>query len=156
MSESEAEGQEASDVLKDIRVKQDGIDLEAKGEGQKAKVMSMFSMSTGKAKEVMDEADSSKLAGLLNHMCFEFLPCSNGELKEEDISKINPGGALIASIQVAVPNLPINHPFIILGVRLVSVYLTVNRICGKMKDKLTVGRNIEPEIKEDWSTVKHE
>ena len=147
--------EEASDVLKGIREEQDGIDLEAKGEGQKAKVMNIFSMSTGKAKQVMEEADSSKLAGLLNHMIFEFTPCSNGELKEEDIAKINPGGAIVASIQVAVPNLPINHPFIILGVRLISVYLTVKRICGKVKDKLTVGRNIVPEVKDEWKTVEH-
>ena len=147
--------EEATDVLKGIREEQDGVKIEAEGERQKAKLESMFAMSTGKAKQVMDEADSSKLAGLLNHMVFEFMPCANGELKEEDIGKINPGGALIASIQVAVPNLPINHPFIILGVRLVSVYLTVKRICGKMKDKLTVGHNITPEVKEDWETVKH-
>lgn len=65
--------------------------------------------------------------------------CANKELKEGDVQEINPGGAVIAIITYYFPESKLEHPLVMLGIRVVILYIKFKSVCGKLqqvKDKV--------------------
>lgn len=98
--------------------------------------------SSGKQKA----ADSSKLAKILNMGIFQaMMPfCANQQLKEEHVQEINPGGAVVANISYYFPETNLEHPLVLLGIRVVFLYIKFKSVCGRVqkavkKEPQTVG-----------------
>ena len=144
---------DVSAVVTEMRNEQDGIKDEAKSEQLKANISSIFKMNKDKANAIVADADNTPIAKLLNHLIFGCIKCKNGKLTEEDVQKINPGGGVVASLMVVMPNLPLNHPFIILGVRLFGLYLKVRVICNSVSDGI---QEVKDRISDKLGGIKPE
>ena len=147
---NENENNEVGKVIEELREEEE----EQQKQRQVKPAGGVFNISSGKAKAILDEADNSKLAELLNHLIYEVYPCKNRQLTEEDVKEVNVGGAVVASIQVFLPNLPLNHPVIVLLVRIITLYFKAKIICRRVHDRIeelknkvhTVGgKGIKPE-----------
>ena len=132
--------------------------LEISGEKRKRR-----EAKEGKTKKVMDwtpakqkKADESKLGELINRGLFSVIPCPSGELRFEDVQKINLGGAIIGTIQFYFPDFNLDHPIVILVVRGVILVIKVKALCYAIKKKVKevkesiigAGDAIKPEWKE--------
>jgi hypothetical protein len=140
-------------VITGLRDEQDGAPVE-----QKKKVANPFSflnISKGTAEKIQSDADESQVSKLLNHLIFGMIPCKNRKLTEEEVQTINPGGGIIASVMVVAPNLPLNHPFLILGIRVVTLYLKVKMICNVVTEKYESFKDKLGGVKECVETIAH-
>lgn len=86
-------------------------------------------------KKKQTDADGTTLAKIINMGVFQgMLPmCANKELTEEDVQEINPGGAVVANISYFFPESKLEHPLVLLGIRVVILYLKFKSVCGKIK-----------------------
>jgi hypothetical protein len=147
-------GLPVSKLITEMRQAQDGIPFE---EGKvKENPFAFLNINKASADRIMEDADNSQIAKVLNHLIFGLTPCKNKQLSEEDIQEINPAGAVVASVMVVAPDIPLNHPFLILGIRLVTLYIKVRTVCNKvsegveaLKDKLGGLQD------EDFKTIEH-
>jgi hypothetical protein len=140
-----------SELISEMRRKQDGIPFEEKK--PKENPFAFLNMNKATAERIIEDADSSQVSKVLNHLIFGMIPCKNRKLTEEEVQTINPAGGVVASIMVVAPNLPLNHPFLILGIRLVTLYIKVRTVCDKaseaLKDKLGGPAD------EEFETIEH-
>jgi len=85
-------------------------------------------------KQKQTAADGSKLAQIINMGIFSGAApfCANRELKPDDVEEINLGGAIVANLQYYFPGQNMEHPLIILGIRVVIFYIKFKSVCGKM------------------------
>jgi hypothetical protein len=60
--------------------------------------------------------------------------CATQNLKEEDVQEINPGGAIVANVNYYLPDTKLEHPLVMLGVRIVILYLKFKSVCTEIKD----------------------
>jgi len=81
-------------------------------------------------------ADDSKIAELLNRGLFYAIPCPTKQLKEKDVQDINLGGAIIATFLYYFPDLNLNHPLIILSMRIILLFVAVKKLCFVIKEKI--------------------
>ena len=83
-------------------------------------------------------ADTSKLAELFNKGIYNgVMPfCKTKDLKESDVQDINLGGAIVGTIQWAVPGANLDHPLIVLATRGIMFYLTFKRICTQVQERV--------------------
>jgi hypothetical protein len=104
-------------------------DLGARKQASKKKPLPAWSSGKQKA------ADGSKLAQIVNMGIFQgMLPfCENKELKEEHVQEINPGGAIVANINYYFPEQKLDHPLVLLGIRVVILYIKFKSICGGIR-----------------------
>jgi hypothetical protein len=113
-------------------------------------------------KQKQTQADSSKLAQIINMGVYQgMLPfCANQELKEEHVQEINPGGAVVANISYFFPESKLEHPLVMLGIRVVILYIKFKSVCGRIKDlgakdnvvhvgKAGMGAGLKPGMKTD-------
>lgn len=86
-------------------------------------------------KQKQSAADSSKLAQIINMGFYQgMLPfCANHELKEEHVQEINPGGAIIANITYYFPESKLEHPLVMLGIRVIILYIKFKSVCGRVQ-----------------------
>ena len=116
-----------------------------------------------KHKKLMDwtpakqkKADESKLAELVNRGVFAVVPCPSGELKFEHVQEINLGGAVVGTIQYYFPDFNLDHPAVVLGVRVVILVIRVKALCYTIKEKIKgikegiVGKGGEDGVKSEW------
>jgi hypothetical protein len=101
-------------------------DLGARKQASKKKALPAWSSGKQKA------ADGSKLAQIVNMGIYQgMMPfCENRELKEEHVQEINPGGAIVANINYYFPEQKLDHPLVLLGIRVVILYIKFKSICG--------------------------
>jgi len=99
------------------------------------------------------EADESQLANLINqavyHGTFKF--CRSKELKIEDVNEINLGGGIVASVMYMLPNVPLDHPLIVLATRGILFYIRFKTICTSVREKLG---EVEDKTKDVLSGIK--
>jgi hypothetical protein len=111
-------------------------------------------------KQKQTQADSSKLAQIINMGVYQgMLPfCANQELKEEHVQEINPGGAIVANITYFFPESKLEHPLVMLGIRVVILYIKFKSVCGRIKEakdnvvhvgKAGMGAGLKPGMKTD-------
>jgi hypothetical protein len=88
-------------------------------------------------KQKQTAADNSTLAKILNAGIYQgMMPfCANHELKEENIQEINPGGAIVANITYFFPESKLEHPLVMLGIRIVILYIKFKSVCGRIQRK---------------------
>ena len=86
-------------------------------------------------KQKQTAADTSKLAQIINMGIYQgMMPmCANRELKEEHVQEINPGGAIVANISYFFPESKLEHPLIMLGIRLVILYIKFKSVCSRIE-----------------------
>ena len=103
-------------------------DLGARKQPKKKKSLPVW--SSGKQKV----ADGSKLAQIVNVGIYQgMMPfCENKELKEEHVQEINPGGAIVANINYYFPEQKLDHPLVLLGIRVVILYIKFKAICSNL------------------------
>ena len=87
------------------------------------------------SKQKQSAADTSKLAQIINMGLYQgILPfCANKELKEAHVQEINPGGAIVANISYYFPESKLEHPLVMLGIRVVILYIKFKSVCGKIE-----------------------
>ena len=87
-------------------------------------------------KQKQTQADNSKLAEIVNMGVYQgmFPFCANGRLTEADVQEVNPGGAVVANINYFFPESKLEHPLVMLGVRIVILYLKFKSVCGKFQE----------------------
>lgn len=101
------------------------------------------------SKQKQSAADNSKLAQIINMGIYQgiFPFCANKELAESDVQEINPGGAVVANISYYFPESKLEHPLIMLGIRVVILYVKFKAVCGKIEKTtgkiLTLGKSNE-------------
>jgi hypothetical protein len=80
-------------------------------------------------------ADTSQLAKIINMGVYQGLMpmCANKELKEEDVQAVNPGGAVVATISYYFPEQKMDHPIVILGIRVVILYIKFKSVCSRVQ-----------------------
>lgn len=88
------------------------------------------------SKQKQTVADSSKLASIINMGIYQgaFPFCANKELKQEHIQEINPGGAVVATLNYYFPEAKLEHPLVTLGIRVVILYIKFKSVCSKVKE----------------------
>ena len=59
--------------------------------------------------------------------------CENRELTEAHVQEINPGGAIVANISYYFPESKLEHPLVMLGIRVVILYIKFKSVCGKIQ-----------------------
>jgi hypothetical protein len=86
-------------------------------------------------KQKQTAADSSKLAEIINMGIYQgMLPfCANRELQEEHVQEINPGGAIVGNINYFFPETKLDHPLVMLGIRVVILYIKFKSVCGRVQ-----------------------
>lgn len=91
-------------------------------------------------KQKQTAADSSTLAKVINVGVYQgMLPfCKNHELKEEHVQEINPGGAIVANITYFFPESKLEHPLVMLGIRVVILYIKFKSVCGRIQEKVSL------------------
>jgi len=107
--------------------------------------------TTGKQKA----ADNSQLARIINMGLYQgMMPmCANQELQEQDIQEVNPGGAVVATISFYFPEQKMDHPLVILGIRIVIMYVKFKSICSRAQKAVGdvthvgAGKGLKPEMK---------
>jgi hypothetical protein len=87
-------------------------------------------------KQKQTQADGSALAHIINSGVYQgMMPfCASQNLKEEDVQEINPGGAIVANINYYLPDTKLEHPLVLLGIRIVILYLKFKSVCSEIKD----------------------
>jgi hypothetical protein len=87
-------------------------------------------------KKKQAQADGSALAHIINSGVYQgMMPfCATQNLKEEDVQEINPGGAIVANVNYYLPDTKLEHPLVMLGVRIVILYLKFKSVCTEIKD----------------------
>jgi hypothetical protein len=98
------------------------------------------------SKQKQSAADGSKLAQIINMGIYQgMLPfCANKELKEEHVQEINPGGAIVGNINYFFPETKLEHPLVMLGIRVVILYIKFKSVCGKVQ-RIVQAKNKEPQ-----------
>jgi hypothetical protein len=93
-------------------------------------------------KQKQTQSDASPLAHIINAGVYQgMMPlCATRNLKEEHVQEINPGGAIVASINYYFPDTKLEHPLVMLGVRIVILYLKFKSVCTEIKDLGTKGK----------------
>jgi hypothetical protein len=86
-------------------------------------------------KKKQAQADGSALAHIINAGVYQgMMPfCATKDLKEEDVQEINPGGAIVANVNYYFPDTKLEHPLVLLGVRVVILYLKFKSVCSEIK-----------------------
>lgn len=86
-------------------------------------------------KQKQSASDSSKLAKILNLGIFQaMMPfCANQQLREEHVQEVNPGGAVVANISYYFPDTNLEHPLVLLGIRVVILYIKFKSVCGRVQ-----------------------
>lgn len=86
-------------------------------------------------KQKQTQADNSQLAHIINMGLYQgMLPmCANHELKEEDVQEVNPGGAVVANISYYFPESKLEHPLVMLAIRIVIMYIKFKSVCGRIE-----------------------
>lgn len=129
-------------------------DLKERKRVKKAPSKSKTAWSKGK----QSAADGSMLAKIVNAGVYQAMypMCANKELKEEHVQEINPGGAIVANINYFFPGQQLDHPLVLLGIRIVILYIKFKSVCGMIhspkKEVLTVGGDkggLKPGVKTD-------
>lgn len=102
-------------------------------------------------KQKQTQADNSQLAHIINTGLYQgMLPmCANRELKEADVQEVNPGGAVVANISYFFPESKFEHPLVMLGIRIVIMYIKFKSVCGRIEKgvkgaPLTLGGGNKP------------
>ena len=113
------------------------------------------------SKQKQTVADGSTLAKVINVGVYQgMLPfCENHELKEEHVQEINPGGAIVANITYFFPESKLEHPLVMLGIRVVILYIKFKSVCSKVHEKVNLkgeyppitkpGQGLKPGMKTD-------
>ena len=113
------------------------------------------------SKQKQTVADGSTLAKVINVGVYQgMLPfCENHELKEEHVQEINPGGAIVANITYFFPESKLEHPLVMLGIRVVILYIKFKSVCSKVHEKVNSkgeyppitkpGQGLKPGMKTD-------
>jgi hypothetical protein len=111
---------------------------------QASKKKTLPAWSSGKQKA----ADGSKLAQIVNMGIFQgMMPfCENHELKEEHVQEINPGGAIVANINYYFPEQKLDHPLVLLGIRVVILYIKFKSVCGSIKKGKGPQQSMAPQM----------
>jgi hypothetical protein len=125
-------------------------DLAAQKQVKKPKKLSVWD------KKKQTQADSSQLAHIINSGVYQgMMPfCASQNLKEEQVQEINPGGAIVANINYYFPESKLEHPLVMLGIRIVILYLKFKSVCSVIKEKgaITIGNSeqgLKPGMKTD-------
>lgn len=86
-------------------------------------------------KQKQTQADNSQLAHIINTGLYQgMLPmCANHELKEVDVQEVNPGGAVVANISYYFPESKFEHPLVMLGIRILIMYIKFKSVCGRIE-----------------------
>jgi len=100
--------------------------------------------------------DKSQLASVLNQVIYYAVPCPNkaDNLKIEDIQEINVGGGIVNVITYSFPNLNLNHPVLILVLRVGLLIVKVKQLCYTVRQKVNYvkqrfgGIPVTPDMKE--------
>lgn len=89
-------------------------------------------------KQKQSASDNSKLAEIINMGLYQgmFPLCATQQLTQEHIQEVNPGGAIVATINYYFPEAKLEHPLITLGIRIVILYIKFKSICGSLKKPL--------------------
>jgi len=61
--------------------------------------------------------------------------CESKQLREEHVQEINPGGAIVANINYYFPETKLDHPLVLLGVRMVILYVKFKSVCSNLRLK---------------------
>jgi hypothetical protein len=87
-------------------------------------------------KKKQAQADGSALAHIINSGVYQgMMPfCATQNLKEEDVQEINPGGAIVANVNYYLPDTKLEHPLVLLGIRIVILYLKFKSVCSEIKE----------------------
>lgn len=100
------------------------------------------------------KADESKLAELINRGVFSVIPCPSKRLTPEEVQKINVGGSVVASLQYYFPDFNLDHPLVVLTVRIILLVIKVKSICYILQKKVEGGKegakDILSGIKPEW------
>lgn len=80
-------------------------------------------------------ADSSKLAEIINMGLYQGIKpfCATQQLEQEHVQEVNPGGAVVATINYYFPATNLDHPLVTLGMRVVILYIKFKAVCGKLQ-----------------------
>lgn len=86
-------------------------------------------------KQKQQAADSSKLAEIINMGLYQgMMPfCATQQLEQKHVAEVNPGGAVVASINYYFPEAKLDHPLVTLGIRVVIMYIKFKSVCGKLQ-----------------------
>ena len=128
--------------------KLDDLGLGAQKQTKSKKQQTLWSVGKQKA------ADASKLAQIVNMGIYQgMMPfCENRELQEADVQEINPGGALVANINYYFPEQKLDHPLVLLGIRVVILYIKFKSVCSRLIDQKQAGpiqKGLKPGMKTD-------
>jgi hypothetical protein len=117
-------------------------DLGARKRAGKKKSLPAWSQGKQKA------ADGSKLAQIVNIGIYQgMMPfCENKELKQEHVQEINPGGAIVANINYYFPEQKLDHPLVLLGIRVVILYIKFKSICGGIRKEKVAHQPMDPQM----------
>ena len=120
-------------------------------------------------KQKQTAADTSKLAEIINMGIFQgMMPfCANKKLEEQHVQEVNPGGAIVANISYYFPEQKLDHPLVLLGIRVVLLYIKFKSVCGKIadvrdkglpftkpEDPLKIGRKVDDGLKPGIKTER--
>jgi hypothetical protein len=83
--------------------------------------------------------DKSQLAGVLNELIFFVIPCQSGKLELKHVQEINVGGGIVNTIQYAFPDIDLNNPILVLGLRVGLLIVKVKKMCKDVKGALKTG-----------------
>jgi len=78
-------------------------------------------------------------------------------LQEQDIQEVNPGGAVVAAISYYFPDQKMDHPLVILGIRIVIMYVKFKSVCSRAQKAVGdiyethvgAGKGLKPGMKTD-------
>jgi hypothetical protein len=117
-------------------------DLGARTRPTKKKSLPAWSQGKQKA------ADGSKLAQIVNMGIYQgMMPfCENKELKEEHVQEINPGGAIVANINYYFPEQKLDHPLVLLGIRVVILYIKFKSVCSGIRKGKASQQPMDPQM----------
>ena len=121
-------------------------DLGAQKQTKSKKQQTVWSVGKQKA------ADGSKLAQIVNMGIYQgMMPfCENRQLQEADVQEINPGGAIVANISYYFPEQKLDHPLVLLGIRVVILYIKFKSVCSRLIDQKQAGptqKGLKPGLK---------
>ena len=123
--------------------------------GERKQVKKQPKASSPWSKSKQQAADNSKLAQIVNMGIYQgMVPfCESKQLREENVQEINPGGAIVANINYYFPETKLDHPLVLLGVRMVILYVKFKSLCGNVRQRSVrqpgVQQGLKPGIKTD-------
>lgn len=112
-------------------------------------------------KKKQQVADTSKLAEIINMGLYQgMVPfCASRELEQKHVQEVNPGGAIVASLNYYFPEAKLEHPLVTLGIRVVILYIKFKAVCGKLQktkdpamSTAPMGQGLKPGMKTDKRT----